>query len=326
MWSDTGLRPYCLTLLTSVLLLIWASPLRLAAQEVYSAGKISFAVEVQGEHVPYRTFGVYVLPGGKVSLEFLAEGGLRGLEIAVPQASLTGSGARRRTWRAPKEPGIYPIEIRSLESGETMLLNVFVMIPFRPGEDETLEGYRIGKYPKTALRGLKVYERPLGLVRVTRKNLGTPVSPHFTLEQFLCKQEGDFPKFLILRERLLLKLEYLLQVVNEKGFRAKTFHVMSGYRTPFYNHAIGNVKYSRHQWGDAADIFIDEGPKDGVMDDLNGDGEIDLQDADLLYSLFEGLIKRASYEPLIGGMGSYGTTPNHGPFVHVDTRGFRARW
>jgi len=24
---------------------------------------------------------------------------------------------------------------------------------------------------------------------------------------------------------------------------------MSGFRTPYYNHAIGDVKYSMHQWG-----------------------------------------------------------------------------
>lgn len=55
-------------------------------------------------------------------------------------------------------------------------------------------------------------------------------------------------------------LEFILEKVNAQGYRWETFCVMSGYRTPYYNKAIGNVRYSRHLWGDAADIFIDENP------------------------------------------------------------------
>ena len=32
------------------------------------------------------------------------------------------------------------------------------------------------------------------------------------------------------------------------------------------------------------------------------------------------------YEIFIGGLGKYKKTASHGPFVHVDVRGFRARW
>jgi len=32
------------------------------------------------------------------------------------------------------------------------------------------------------------------------------------------------------------------------------------------------------------------------------------------------------YQPFIGGLGIYGPKPHRGPFVHVDVRGFRARW
>ena len=52
---------------------------------------------------------------------------------------------------------------------------------------------------------------------------------------------------------------------------------MSGYRPPFS--AIGNVQYSRHVWGGAADFYIDQSPKDGVMDDLNKDGVVNREDA-----------------------------------------------
>jgi len=65
--------------------------------------------------------------------------------------------------------------------------------------------------------------------------------------------------------------EHLLQRVREIGYASESFHVMSSFRTPSSNRAIGNVAYSRHVWGDAAHIFIDA-DEDGVMDDLNRDG------------------------------------------------------
>jgi uncharacterized protein YcbK (DUF882 family) len=93
---------------------------------------------------------------------------------------------------------------------------------------------------------------------------------------------------------------------------------MSGYRTPAYNRALGNVLYSRHTFGSAADIFVDAN-HDGRMDDLNGDGRSDAGDAEVLYRLFE--------EPQsTGGLGKYRETRAHGPFVHVDVRDRRARW
>jgi len=114
---------------------------------------------------------------------------------------------------------------------------------------------------------------------VTEENQDTMVSPHFTLKQFACNQDSGFPKYLVLRERLVLKLEDILEKVNKHAYRCDTFHIMSGYRTPYYNELNGNVKHSMHLWGGAADIFIDESPKDGMMDDLNKDGRIDWRDA-----------------------------------------------
>jgi len=203
---------------------------------------------------------------------------------------------------------------------------VFVLVPLEAVKDEHLNGYRIGRYPRTPLKGLKIYAPPAGLVEVTSANSRTPVSPHFTLDQFVCKQDGGYPKYLILRERLVLKLELLLEEVNRRGYRCDTFHVMSGYRTPHYNKAIGNVRYSRHVWGGAADVFIDENPRDGNMDDLNGDGRIDLRDAAVLYDIIDDLYGRPWYAPFIGGLARYRKTRAHGPFVHVDVRGFHARW
>jgi len=212
------------------------------------------------------------------------------------------------------------------QPGDSITLNVFVMVPYNQLKGEYLGGYRIGKYPAIPYKQLPIYKPPKGFIEVTKENEETLVSPHFKLKQFLCKQESDYPKYIVLRERLLLKLELILEKVNEKGYRCDTFNILSGYRTPYYNRKIGNVKYSRHVYGGAADIFIDEDPKDDVMDDLNQDGKIDYRDAGIIYDIIDGMYGRPWYVRFLGGLGRYKKTEKHGPFVHVDARGFRARW
>jgi hypothetical protein len=208
-----------------------------------------------------------------------------------------------------------------------MLVNAFVMVPAEEVRNGRLEGYRIGSYPSTTRDRRPVHDAPRGFIEVTPGNQDALLAPHFRLGQFLCKQKSDFPKYVVVREQLVLKLEHLLDRVNRQGHRTDTFHVMSGYRTPYYNHAIGNVPNSRHVWGDAADIFIDA-DGDGSMDDLDGDGRVGVSDAQVLFDIVDRQDRSmlASLAPLIGGLGKYRATPAHGPFVHVDTRGRFARW
>jgi hypothetical protein len=80
-----------------------------------------------------------------------------------------------------------------------------------------------------------------------------------------------------------------------------------------------------HQWGAAADIFIDENG-DGVLDDLNGDRRSDNRDGEVLHRLIAGAADQPEGRGLISGLGKYPTNANHGPFVHVDVRDRRVRW
>lgn len=292
----------------------------------FSNGKLSFAVAVRGETSSYDELGVFVLPDAAVSLRIDGAAQAGTFAASATAGALRVIGPRKWEWKAPAATGLYPLTIRRGDTGETMRLNVFVMVPLAQASDGWLNGYRIDSYPAIALKGLDIYKPPRGFIEVTEANVDTPVSPHFTLRQFLCKQSDGYPEYVVLRERLLLKLELLLEQVNAAGIRCDTFHVMSGYRTPYYNRAIGNVRYSRHVYGGAADIFVDEAPRDGVMDDLNRDGKVDVHDAGVLYDLIDKLYGEHSYKPFAGGLGRYKTTSAHGPFVHVDVRGFRARW
>ena len=96
---------------------------------------------------------------------------------------------------------------------------------------------------------------------MTESVLDAQVSPHFKLRQFLCRQSGSYPQYLVLRQPLLAKLEELLAAVNDRGIEAPTFSIASAYRTPNYNAAIGNVTtFSRHEYGDAAGRVRGRGP------------------------------------------------------------------
>jgi hypothetical protein len=284
--------------------------------------RLGAPVVVDGRTVSFPEFAIYVMPEQRISVHFrdALSGGtveFAGRSVAVGERPL----------RAPDAPGLYPLTITNRASGEIATIHVFVMTPAaRMNSRGYLNGYRIGAYPRQPLKGLDIYRAPQGYVEVTEANQETRLSPNFRLAQFVTKQPGGFPKYVVLRANLLLKLESILAQLNASGRATGGFVIMSGYRTPWYNRSIGNVPGSRHVWGGAADIFIDEHPRDGVMDDLNGDGVIDRQDAQWLASFIEEMSRQGLFEQRVGGLGVYGSTSAHGPFVHVDVRGTRARW
>lgn len=78
--------------------------------------------------------------------------------------------------------------------------------------------------------------------------------------------------------------------------------------------------------GGAADFCIDESPADGRMDDLNRDGRVDRNDARWLANFINDMSRRGAFGPRVDGLGVYGSTAAHGPFVRVDVRGTQARW
>lgn len=291
----------------------------------YSPEKAGFSIKFKQEVSSFRVMSLFVLPEEVVEIEML-DPGKSVYDFKTSSGTAVPRAANRWQWTAPKEKGLYPSEISIRGTGDTVTLNIFVMVPFHEVQNGHLNGYRIGEYPRLPFKQLAIYKPPQGFIEVTEANQDTLLSPHFRLRQFLCKQNSAFPKYVVLRERLLLKLELLLERVNEAGFHAETFNVLSGYRTPYYNKAIGNVNYSRHIYGGAADIFIDENPRDDMMDDLNRDGRVDYRDAGVLYDIVDGIYGQPWYIPHVGGLGRYRKTASHGPYVHVDIRGFHARW
>jgi hypothetical protein len=293
---------------------------------MFSREEAGFAVRFRDEMSQNRITGVFCLPYEKMIFEVMDSLNYPQHSINSPSCGFTKLKRDKWQWQAPGEVGLYKAEIVRADLSASIILHIFVMVPYSRLKGEYLNGYRIGRYPKVAPKLLPIYKPPKGFIEVTPESEETLISPHFRLGQFICKQNGNYPKYVVLKERLILKLEHILEMVNEKGYACNTFNILSGYRTPYYNKRIGNVKYSRHIYGGAADIFIDENPKDDMMDDLNGDGVIDWRDAETLYRIIDDKYGKPSYMPFVGGLGRYKKTTAHGPFVHVDVRGRRARW
>ena len=223
------------------------------------------------------------------------------------------------------EPGIYAAR----DSAVAKPFSLIALLPFTAKKAGKVGTYRVGSWPSEhrAPRSA-AYSNPAGFIRVTPDNQDTRVSEHFRLRDFLTKDQPNvWPKYLVLREPLVDKLELIIDDLAKRGINVKRMTVMSGFRTPQYNvkgvGSGGRASDSRHQYGDAADVFVDN-DGNGRMDDLNRDGRVDHRDAQVILDAAE-RIERA-YPSLVGGGGLYRATRAHGPFAHIDVRGARARW
>ena len=225
-------------------------------------------------------------------------------------------------WKADGGSGIYSIHIEN--NSKSYKVNFIVMDTFEEIKN-TPNDFTIGTYPAKAYKNLAQYEAPKGMIKVTKENQDTFLTQHFQLKDFLVKQGSGYPKYVLVSPKLLYKLELIIAKLKEQDYHVGNMHIMSGYRTPYYNAKIGNGKSSRHIYGDAADIFLDN-DNNQAMDDLNKDGKISIHDAQILGKIIENIDKDAQYKWLIGGLGIYNGNGAHRGFVHVDTRGYKARW
>lgn len=201
-------------------------------------------------------------------------------------------------------------------------------VPFAAKQGEYMGSVRLGAWPAERRSvGNPRYANPLGFFVVTPELRGQQISTHFTIGQFAMREGALGPRgesYVVLQPELLEKLEATLAELRNAGVPARNFRILSGFRAPHYNSGVeGAAPASRHQYGDAADLIVDDNG-DGRMDDLNGDGRVDRADIYLLADAFERVERRSPM--LVGGLGLYDATGPSGPFVHVDVRGDPARW
>lgn len=250
--------------------------------------------------------------------EPVATGAAAGAVVAAPESATAGPATPRRL-AVQVGSAVRPVDD----------LRVLTLTPLSARRNGRIGLYYIGAWPTEkgpAPRGN--YAPPRGLIQVTRETQHTPVSEHLRIRDFLTHdQQGVWPKYVVIDPRAVDKIELVLADLEQRGVPARGVHVMSGFRTPQYNRAGGDARgragLSRHMYGDAADLWIDN-DGDGQMDDLNRNGRHDLGDAQVICAAVD-RVERAHPE-LVGGCGHYPGNGAHGPFTHIDARGYRARW
>lgn len=226
--------------------------------------------------------------------------------------------------------GAARVASRFSEIGRALVsFNGLRVVPLSARENGRIGSYRIGRWPTEGRAAVRArYEPPSGFIEVTPANQDTYVSEHFRLRDFLTRDQQDvWPKYLVLEPRLIEKLELVIDELRKMGHDVQHVTVMSGFRTPQYNSGGGNTSgradLSRHMYGDAADVFVDN-DRNNMIDDLNGNGRADVGDSRIIRDAAD-RVERNRPE-LIGGVGVYVAASGHGPFTHIDTRGYRARW
>ena len=298
------------------------------------SGALRVAVLEPGDTVPLAD----TLPGGAVvdyggPADDTTGAGPSPAGEGAPEGGPEGGAEGREEGGAPESPGIWSVLLRE---GRALYrlprFSVITPVPASALKSGRIGSYMIGRWPSEGeLPGnlrTPEYAAPRGLIRVDQDEVDVPVSDHFTLGDFLTKgQKNVWPKYVLMSTRLLDKLELTLQELEAMGHPVEDVGIISGFRTPHYNSGGGNTAgrgdFSRHMYGDAMDFYIDN-DGDGRMDDLNGDGSVDIGDARVLAEAADRVEQK--HPTLIGGVGIYRPTGAHSGFVHVDTRGYRARW
>jgi hypothetical protein len=270
---------------------------------------------------------------GRLRAAFQTSGGVTADSLPAGAELRYAQGAD--TSVTPERPGVWRVLLSMGRALKPVAdFSVIRMLPFESKVGGKIGSYRIGSWPaEHGARGpgkapADRYANPKGFIEVTPENQSTQVSEHFRLKDFLTHdQQNIWPKYLVLSPRLVDKLELVMKDLEQHGIDTKGVRVMSGFRTPQYNasggETSGRADLSRHMFGDASDIYIDN-DGNGVMDDLNRDGRIDINDSRVILEAEE-RVERA-YPELVGGGGLYRAAAGHGPFIHIDTRGYRARW
>lgn len=278
---------------------------------------VEFLEPLRGESGELRY--VPTLPG-----EQIAENAPAGAKAVIEGGSSTGLSA-------PEETGIYRFAVEINKASRAIDdLSIVTLVPRSLKRQGRIGSYLLGSWPweQGGTPRSERYAPPSGFIEVTTENQDFQVSEHFKLRDFLTKdQRNIWPKYLLLDPLLIDKLELTIQELERQGVRVDAVHVMSGFRTPRYNHSGGNTagraSLSRHMYGDAADVYVDNN-RDGQPDDITGDGRVTVKDAERMAQAAEIVERR--YRRLVGGIGVYVACCGHGPFTHIDVRGVRARW
>ena len=317
-------------------------------------------IEVNGQEISPLVPTLFLLPGDPLVIRIRGDisrpardksnSGLEthGWSVLFNGHPMKLEANNRFSGTVPQDPGFYPLKFinqppstqgqasfnfnqGSLRETAGPTLLVIVLHPFSKIKNGFLDQYPMGFYPNPEDAPEKVIPRtarsfylpPKGFIEVAGSNRELFISQNYRLQDFICHLNVPFPQFIALSPALLLKLEWLTLYLKQFTQNPEArLTILSGFRPPRYNQSVSGALWSRHIYGDGADIIVDLSPKDNQMDDLNQDGRIDRQDIMILYKFIDEIDLITG---LPGGVGIFGRGKN-GPSLHIDTRGYKARW
>ncbi|MEW6237808.1 MAG: hypothetical protein AB1656_20670 [Candidatus Omnitrophota bacterium] len=221
--------------------------------------------------------------------------------------------------------------------------------------DGSINGFQIGTYPnpnnpndlqetpnkKIVQEHKEIYTPPTLFYEVTPETFFLRVFDEYALGEFDLDPRFislSYPHYIAIHPNILTKMSLLKKTMLDEGIKVSKFNIIYFYRSPAYNLGAKSKdgkkslksSFSMHMYGLAVDFVLDE-DGDLAMDDLNGDGRIDIKDARKLRRYVHKLDKRLQQDksPLLGAAFVY---PHHDfwergdyiqtPYVHMDARGY----
>ncbi len=262
-------------------------------------------------------------------------------DVECPKDSLCLRKSDGFEWITPSAPGDYRIKVDvnlsyEIEPGniktthKAFTLTGIVSVPAEFMHDGVIDGFTIGIHPlpKDDSNIRQFYNPPSHYYELNRDNWGLHMSEHFKLGQMGFDNDEDLPQYSALDYELVRKMESIMTELEAWGYPHKISFIGGGFISPKNNITRCNkvraaASMSRHMFGDAIDFIVDE-DGDGVMDDMDGDGLVSLTDAIVIREIVDYLEEQDKCK--IGGVGVYSPPRNSKVQLHVDTRGYKARW
>lgn len=164
------------------------------------------------------------------------------------------------------------------------------------------------KYQKM-LKGAKYFQVPQR--EIYRKVAGnTRIKDLMSRDEFYKKALFNRSESInwLIDKQILYKIIELRAELKKNDYNENGFQITYGHRNPKHNKEINGASKSKHIKGEAVDMTIK---------DINNDGKYTAIDKEIIIFLLEEKIIKNK-----GGIGKYPGTRT----VHMDVRGYRARW
>lgn len=285
----------------------------------------------------YNALRPATLRGDSDPMERLFDPGTRGgrCEITVVAQQPAGAATARLVVIAPL---VLPNKNRYAAAEELGLGRY--LNPADPKDLALAKKMRGGVDVNYPAKNPPLYQPPALLYRCTPQTRSVRICESLTLGEMAV----DFPwfslglpQYVAFSRNIARKTDDLVRRLREHGHAQKGIKLIYGFRPPIFN--LGRIEadgpgktlkepFSPHQYGWAVDLIVDD-DDDLQLDDLNGDGTVDIFDAAVILYHVNAIDKdyRAAGDSAVGGAGIYyhhdfWERPVQSPYCHIDTRGY----